>query len=118
MKIQQKRIYDAISDDDGKRILFDRLWPRGIKKEDAKIDMWPKVLTPSNELRKWYHESPEQRWDEFQQRYRIELEEQAFALQELREYIANEESVTLLTASKNEEYNHLTVLKKILETKK
>ena len=66
MTIYSKRIYDAVSETDGQRILVDRLWPRGVKKDDAKIDLWPKEITPSNELRKWYHEDSENRWDEFQ----------------------------------------------------
>ena len=66
MTIYSKLIYDAISETVGQRILVDRLWPRGIKKDDAKIDLWPKEITPSNELRKWYHEDSENRWDEFQ----------------------------------------------------
>ena len=66
MKIQIKRVYEAIGAADGKRILVDRLWPRGLSKAQAQLDLWPKELTPSNALRQWYHEDIEQRWDEFQ----------------------------------------------------
>ena len=72
MPIQLKRIYDEVSASDGKRILVDRLWPRGIKKEDAQLDLWAKDVAPSNELRKWYAHD-EEKWDEFQTLYRDEL---------------------------------------------
>lgn len=108
-----KRIYAPYDEQDGQRILVDRLWPRGLKKEDAHIDLWPKVLTPSNELRKWYsHEA--QDWDEFQQRYRGEIQQYDAELQHLR-HLAQSGKVTLLTASKYEQYNHVIALKAILE---
>ncbi len=114
MNITIKRIYSEASDNDGKRILIDRLWPRGIKKEDAKIDLWPKELTPSNELRKWYHEDMELRWIEFQQRYLAELEQHHDQVQELKKLV-EKEHVTLLTAAKNTDQNHATILKALLE---
>ena len=114
MNIYMKRIYTDASDMDGKRILVDRLWPRGIKKEDAKIDLWAKEITPSTELRKWYHQDIEHRWDEFQQHYKAELLEQPEMLQHIRK-IAQHEKVTLMTAAKNELHNHVVVLKQILE---
>ena len=114
MNIYIKRIYTAASDMDGKRILVDRLWPRGIKKEDAKIDLWPKEITPSTELRKWYHQDIEHRWDDFQQRYKAELMEQPEMLQYIRK-VAQQEKVTLITATKNEHDNHVVVLKQVLE---
>ena len=116
MTIYSKRIYDAVSDTDGQRILVDRLWPRGIKKDDAKIDWWPKEITPSNELRKWYHEDIENRWDEFQQRYRIELSQVTVQLEELQKLIA-QGPITLLTAAKNEGRNHVSVLLDVLNHK-
>mgnify|MGYP003597596918 FL=1 len=82
MTIRSKRIYDEVSDADGKRILVDRLWPRGIKKENAQIDWWAKEITPSNELRKWYHEDIENRWEEFQQKYQTELQSSTTQLAE------------------------------------
>jgi uncharacterized protein YeaO (DUF488 family) len=114
MNIQIKRIYDAVEPADGKRILIDRLWPRGISKEHAQLDDWAKTLTPSNALRKWYHVDTEQRWDEFQQRYQAELAGQQEALQQLRD-LARQEKVTLLTAAKNAGKNHAEVLKRVLE---
>jgi uncharacterized protein YeaO (DUF488 family) len=113
MQIQIKRAYAEVLATDGKRILVDRLWPRGIKKEDAKIDLWPKDITPSTELRKWYAHDPEH-WEEFQQRYRTELQEQAALLQQIKE-IAKQEKISLITAAKSEKYNHVIVLKQVLE---
>lgn len=114
MNIQTKRIYDAPSASDGKRVLVDRLWPRGIKKEDAKIDIWLKEITPSNELRKWYHEDIENRWEEFSQKYRTELSNLSTQLSDLRQLI-QQETVTLLTSAKNEGRNHVVVLVDVLE---
>lgn len=114
MDIQIKRIYDPADAADGKRILIDRLWPRGIKKEQALLDGWPKTLTPSSELRKWYHQDIEQRWTEFQQRYAAELAGQNEAMQQLRD-LARQHKVTLLTAANNAGKSHADVLKKILE---
>ena len=73
MDIRIKRAYEEPSEDDGTRILVDRLWPRGISKQNARIDFWPKQVAPSNELRKWYGHDPE-RWEEFKERYFAELE--------------------------------------------
>lgn len=115
MKIACKRIYDAPADTDGKRVLVDRLWPRGIKKENAQVDWWAKTLTPSNELRKWYHEDMENRWVEFQQRYRAELSLVPTDLEMLRQDA--EQQVTLLTAVKVPEHSHVTVLIDVLSGK-
>jgi uncharacterized protein YeaO (DUF488 family) len=108
-----KRIYDAASPDDGLRVLVDRLWPRGLRKEDAAIDLWLKTVTPSGELRKWIHAEPEH-WAEFRQRYFAELEQQPEAVQELRE-MGRSGRVTLLTAAKNIEQNHVLVLREYLQ---
>lgn len=113
MQIQIKRAYAEVLASDGKRILVDRLWPRGLKKENAKIDLWPKEITPSTELRKWYAHDPEQ-WEVFQQCYRAELVEQAKMLQQIRA-MAKQEQVTLITAAKSQDYNHEIVLKQVLE---
>lgn len=114
MNIHIKRVYDGVGAADGKRILVDRLWPRGIKKENAHLDFWPKELTPSHELRKWYHQDMTQRWDAFQTRYTAELAEQSAPIQQLRD-MAKQEKLTLVTAAKNEGKNHAEVLKRILE---
>ncbi len=113
MNIQIKRVYAAALASDGKRILVDRLWPRGIKKADAKIDLWPKDITPSTELRKWYAHKPEH-WEKFQQCYRAELHSQAELLQQIRQ-MAEQEKISLITAAKSENYNHVIVLKQVLE---
>ena len=115
VSIQIKRIYDPPSPTDGKRILVDRLWPRGISKESAQIDLWPKELTPSTELRRWFHQDDamESRWDEFTMRYRVELETQSQAITALRELLKNQ-SLTLLTAAKNMQQNHATFLRELL----
>ena len=113
MQIMMKRIYSPYDEQDGIRILVDRLWPRGIKKEDAKIDLWPKAITPSNELRKWYCHD-EKNWPKFERRYQAEIRLQPEILDELKQ-LAKQEKITLLTASKHEQYNHVIVLKALLE---
>ena len=113
MQIMMKRIYSPYDEQDGIRILVDRLWPRGIKKEDAKIDLWPKAITPSNELRKWYSHD-EKDWPEFERRYQAEIRLQPEVLDELKQ-LAKQEKITLLTESKYEQYNHVIVLKALLE---
>ena len=112
MPIQLKRIYDEVSASDGKRILVDRLWPRGIKKEDAKLDLWAKEVAPSNELRKWYAHD-EEKWDEFQTLYRDELVGNA-KLAELKQFIGDD-TVTFLYAAKTNQYCHPQVLKAEIE---
>lgn len=84
MNIQIKRVYAEALPSDGKRILVDQLWPRGIKKAEAKIDLWPNDITPSTELRKWYAHDPEH-WEKFQQCYRAELHLQAELLRQIRQ---------------------------------
>ncbi|WP_173913043.1 DUF488 domain-containing protein [Acinetobacter sp. Marseille-Q1618] len=114
MNIQIKRIYDPIAQTDGKRVLVDRLWPRGIKKEAAQLDLWAKQVTPSNALRKWYHQDPQQHWEEFQQRYLLELEQVKPEVERLRQ-LALQGTITLLTAAKNQTHNHVIVLKDVLQ---
>lgn len=114
MDIAIKRAYLDAVPTDGTRVLVDRLWPRGVTKARAQIDWWPKEITPSTELRKWYHQNPEQNWDEFQQRYRLELTQQEATLQELLQ-LAQQQKVTLITAAKDEQHNHVVVLKRVLE---
>lgn len=113
MNIQTKRIYDVPLESDGKRILVDRLWPRGIKKVDAKLDLWLKEITPSNDLRKWYHQDIENRWAEFQQKYKAELSQVSAQLNALKQ-LAQHETVTLLTSAQNEGRNHVAVLLDVL----
>jgi len=111
--IKVKRIYDPPSPDDGKRILIDRLWPRGMKKEEAHIDQWLKEISPSNELRKWYSHDPA-KWPEFKKRYRAEISKEM----ELLKRIKNEGkkgTVTLLFSTKELELNNAVALKEIIE---
>jgi uncharacterized protein YeaO (DUF488 family) len=106
-----KRVHDDPSPEDGRRVLVDRLWPRGVSKERAHLDEWAKDVAPSNELRRWYHADPEHRRDEFAERYDAELEsaEWRSALDELRTQAAKQ-TVTLLTATKDVEHSHVLVL--------
>ncbi|EGW47484.1 hypothetical protein HMPREF0666_01361 [Prevotella sp. C561] len=113
MKI--KRAYAPVEDTDGYRILVDRLWPRGISKDKAKIDLWLKSVAPSNDLRKWFGHDPE-RFPEFSKRYQAELEESG-ALDELRAAIKDHPNATLLFAAHDEEHNNAVVLQHLLETK-
>lgn len=112
-KIIIKRIYESYSEQDGYRVLVDRLWPRGISKESAKLDLWSKELAPSTELRKWFDHIDE-RFDEFAKNYKKELEDHHEELEELKE-IATKKQVCLLYGAKNEIHNQAVVLKSVLE---
>lgn len=108
-----KRAYEAASKADGARFLVDRLWPRGVKKEDLAIKAWVKDAAPSNELRQWYHHDVDQ-WDEFRRRYFAELKENPEAWEPLLE-AAREGTVTLVYSAKNEDHNNAVALKEFLE---
>jgi uncharacterized protein YeaO (DUF488 family) len=112
MSIQLKRSYDKPAPRDGTRVLVDRLWPRGVTKEKAKIDRWMKEVAPSVELRQWFAHDPE-KWPEFRKRYRAELKGNP-AIGELKK-MAKKEPVTLVYAAKDEVHNGAVVLKEILE---
>jgi uncharacterized protein YeaO (DUF488 family) len=107
-----KRVYDPVSPDDGKRILIDRLWPRGIKKEKAHIDEWLKEIAPSNELRKWYSHDPA-KWAEFKKRYKKELAGKAELLKKIKAE-SQKQTVTLLFSTKELELNNAVALKEML----
>ena len=111
--IQLKRVYEKPSRADGFRVLVDRLWPRGLTKERAAVQLWLKDVAPSTELRKWFGHDPA-RWKEFQVRYRQELGEKQDALKLLKEK-SQAETVTLLYGARDEVHNEATVLKGILE---
>jgi uncharacterized protein YeaO (DUF488 family) len=113
MPIQIKRVYDPPARSDGKRILVDRLWPRGLSKEKAKIDLWLRDIAPSNELRKWYQHDPE-KWAEFRKRYFVELKAQTEAVNALTAAI-EKGTTTLLFSSKELKFNNATALKAYLE---
>lgn len=108
-----KRVYDDVSNQDGKRILIDRVWPRGIKKEELKHDEWYKDIAPSTELRKWF-DHDEEKWTDFKKKYKKELESHQDTLEDIRKD-ADGHNVTLLYAAKDEKHNHAIVLKEVLE---
>lgn len=115
MKIHIKRIFEDKAQGDGTRILVDRIWPRGIKKEDAEIDDWAKDLAPSTEARKDFNHEPD-KFEEFSERYEQELEQS----DEVQDYIDKlkadkPQNLTLLFAAKDTEYNHALVLQKYLQ---
>ncbi len=112
-----KRVYDPAEPEDGARVLVDRLWPRGLTKEKAEIDLWAKEAAPSHELRRWFAHKPE-RWEEFQARYREELKspEAQERIAELRA-MARKGRVTLLYAAHDEAMNNAVVLLHLLRHK-
>ena len=111
--IKVKRVYEPPSEADGFRVLVDRLWPRGLTKERAAVDLWLKDIAPSTELRKWFGHDPA-KWKQFQVRYRKELGEKKDALSLLKKK-AKEHTVTLVYGARDEERNEAVVLKRILE---
>jgi uncharacterized protein YeaO (DUF488 family) len=115
VSVRVRRIHEAPEPDDGVRVLVDRLWPRGVSKDAARVDEWPKGLTPSTELRRWYH-AGEGSYEEFARRYEAELAapEAAELLDGVRA-LANKGRVTLLTASKEPEHSHAAVLARLLQ---
>jgi uncharacterized protein YeaO (DUF488 family) len=110
--IHLKRAYDAPADSDGTRVLVDRLWPRGVKKADAKIHHWAKEIAPSDDLRKWFGHDPD-RWDGFRDRFRDELKSQGAALEQLRE-LARKGRLTLIYAAHDEVHNNAVALRDVL----
>jgi uncharacterized protein YeaO (DUF488 family) len=110
--IKVKRIYDSPSRGDGKRILVDRLWPRGVKKDEAKIDEWLKDIAPSDALRKWFGHDP-RKWPAFREKYKKELQERSETIGRLRKE-AKRGRVTLLFAAKDPEHNNAVVLKELI----
>ena len=115
MDVCIKRIYEPPSRSDGCRVLVDRVWPRGVKKEAAKLDEWLREIAPSTALRKWFGHQPK-RWTLFRNRYLAELNEHTSLLQTLRER-ASRERVTLLYAARDQKFNHAVVLKEYLEAR-
>lgn len=115
MKLAMKRVYLEPGHADGFRILVDRLWPRGLSKQRAKVDLWLKEIAPSTELRKWFHHDPA-KWTEFQKRYKQELKSQGDQLNLVKEKI-HQGPVTLLYAAKDEAHNEAVVLLSMLRSK-
>ena len=114
-KIGIKRVYDEPAASDGRRILVDRLWPRGLTKEKAKIDYWAKDISPSNELRKWYSHDPA-RWDEFRKRYSAELNRNATGVEALVEAMGKG-PVSFVYSSTERRINNAEALKHYLESR-
>jgi len=115
--IKLKRIYEKYSENDGYRILVDRLWPRGISKEKARIDLWPKEVAPSDKLRKLYLQNPE-KLIEFQQKYQKELEDNLESLERITKIVRKEKIVTLIYSAKTENPAHAILLQHILTKNK
>lgn len=112
MEISLKRAYEPAAETDGMRILVDRIWPRGVTKSEAGIDLWLKDLAPSTALRKWFGHDPE-KWSEFQKKYRAELKDNP-ALPEIKA-LSRQKNVTLVYAAKDKLHNQARVLKQLLE---
>lgn len=113
MKVRVKRVYEGADKGDGRRVLVDRLWPRGLTKEKAAVDLWLKEIAPSTELRKWFGHDPE-KWGEFKKRYRAELGKNTEAVDRLREEISKG-AVTLLYGARDQEHNEAVVLQSWIE---
>lgn len=111
--IQCKRVYDTVSPDDGYRVLVDRLWPRGIKKQDLVMDQWCKDIAPSNTLRQWFHANPAS-FSTFSERYYLELTAHTELCQALLT-ISQKQNLTLLFSTKDTNHNQAVVLKSFLE---
>lgn len=109
-----KRIYDAPEKDDGFRILVDRLWPRGVSKEKAKLDLWIKDIAPTDELRKWFGHDPE-KWDGFKNKYLYELKDKKELIKQMKIIEKHNDKVTLLYSAKDEQHNNAQVLLEVLE---
>jgi uncharacterized protein YeaO (DUF488 family) len=111
--IRVERVYQDVDPDDGQRVLVDRIWPRGFRKDDPRVGIWCKDVAPSKELREWYHHQPE-RFNEFTARYEAELSGSP-ALEELRK-LTKRGVVTLVTATREVEGSHAEVLAKLLKS--
>ncbi len=114
-RIRTRRVYEAPTKSDGRRILIDRLWPRGLSKADARIDFWAKSVAASDELRRWYRHDADL-WEEFRRRYVAELDANPEGVAELEDQLARGTN-TLLFASREEELNNATVLRHYLEAR-
>lgn len=113
-KLQLKRAYQPASDADGFRIYIDRLWPRGLSHETFHYDLWDKDIAPSTDLREWFHQDPQNRWNEFEEKYKKELQSNP-AFGKLRDYIKTKPVVTLLYSSHDEQHNNAIVVYNLLK---
>jgi len=116
MPIKLKRVYEEPEESDGKRVLVERLWPRGLSKEKARVDLWLKDAAPSTELRKWFDHDPS-KWEEFKTRYFTELDANPQALESILKIIS-EGTVTFVFASKEETYNNSAALREYSEMRR
>jgi uncharacterized protein YeaO (DUF488 family) len=112
--IRLKRVYEAPDKKDGWRVLVDRLWPRGLTKEKAGVDVWMKEIAPSDALRKWFGHKPE-KWTAFEKKYRTELKTKKDLLQELRKMEKEHRTVTLLFGRKDEKQNQAVIIASLLK---
>jgi uncharacterized protein YeaO (DUF488 family) len=112
--IRIKRVYEQAAEEDGFRILVDRLWPRGLSKEKAKVDLWLKEVAPSGELRKWFSHDPV-KWAEFKEKYEKALAAKRPLLKEIRQMETEKGTVTLLYSARDVEHNNAVALQAILE---
>jgi len=109
-----KRIYDASDASDGYRVLVDRIWPRGVSKEKARIDLWMKEIAPSDALRKWFGHDPD-RWEGFQRRYREELQKEIGLTNQLQQLEKQHGTVTLVFSARDEQHNQAIALRVFLQ---
>ncbi len=118
MPVKIKRVYEETKKDDGLRVLVDRIWPRGVSKEDAKVDEWPKEVGPSKELRQWFDHDAK-KYDEYKEKYKKELnrnDKQKEALEQLKQWTKkHDKELTLVFAAKDVKHNQAEVLKEILD---
>ena len=114
-KLLLKRVYEGVNKIDGYRILVDRIWPRGIKKTDAKIDLWLKDIAPSNELRKWFAHDPK-KWNQFRTKYFKELKSKKAELTIIEQQL-KKSTVTLLFGAKDQEHNQAVALQEFIQQK-
>jgi uncharacterized protein YeaO (DUF488 family) len=112
-----KRIYETPASDDGYRILVDRIWPRGISKKRAQIDLWMKEIAPSTALRQWFGHDPE-RWSEFQKRYRRELRGKSQLTAQMRQLLRRHRAVTLLFSARDQQHNQAVALRAFFRNRK
>lgn len=113
MSVRLKRVYENAANADGYRVLVDRIWPRGVSKDAARLNAWRKELAPSSELRKWFGHDP-QKWEDFKKRYFRELDDHPEDVEDLAK-LARERRVTLLFGAKDEEHNNAVALREYLE---
>ncbi|MDE7421365.1 MAG: DUF488 family protein [Muribaculaceae bacterium] len=111
--MQLKRAYDPESPDDGYRVYIDKLWPRGLSHETFHYDSWDKSIAPSTELREWFHQDPDNRWTDFEEKYKAELSTNP-ALDALRNEIADKPTVTLLFSSHDRDHNNAVVVRNLI----